>query len=235
MFDSMSRFSVPSFRHSGKFYFHSGSLGLVLIASLAGCSLDNPLGRSLGWFSYLDAADIRRNCAASAGERYRLVYNAVWGEQVRAYDVIAPPGGTPGNLAVRVYFPEDLNGINLLAPLELYRGQLGTTALNSADMADFYEALRASDFDATTPGGLILRSNGFYWAVAACRDGVFHYNAYVYPSERFAAIRFDRWLFDHDPTHVAVASPGQDVGDASHVYFEMMLGADGLVGVLPPL
>jgi hypothetical protein len=231
MIDSMSRSSVPNFRHSGKFHFHSGILGLVLLANLVGCSLDNPLGRSLGWFGYLDAADIRDNCAGRTGERYRLVYNAVWGEQVRSYDVTAAPGDVPASLAVRVFFPENLNQINLRDPLELFRGQLGTVALSPADMAAFRRSLRASDFETATPRGLILRSNSFYWVVAACRDGVFHYNAYAYPSVRFAAIRFDSWLFEHDPTGVAVASPGQAAEDVSHAYFEMMLGADGLVGV----
>jgi len=234
MFDSMSRSSVPIFRHSGKFHFHSGSLALMLLASLVGCSLDNPVGRSLGWFSYLDAADIRDNCAVGTGARYRVVYNAVWGEQVRSYDVAAAPGETPASLAARVFFPENLNEINLRDPLELFQGQLGTVALSPTDMAAFREALRASDFEAAAPRGLILRSNGFYWIVAACRDGVFHYNAYLYPSERFSAIRFDRWLFDHDPTGVAIALPGQAADDGAHAYFEMMLGGDGLVGVGAP-
>jgi hypothetical protein len=234
MFDSMSRSSLPIFRHSGKFRFHSGSLGLMLLVSLVGCSLDNPLGRSLGWFSYLDAADIRNNCAGGTGERYRLIYNAVWGEQVRSYDVAAAPGDASASLGARVFFPENLNEINLRDPLDLYRGRLGTVALSPADMAEFRQSLRASDFEAPTPRGLILRSNDFYWIIAACRDGVFHYNAYAYPSARFAAIRFDHWLFEHDPTGVAVSSPGQRAEDAPHVYFEMMLGAHGLVGVGSP-
>jgi len=34
---------------------------------LASCSLDNPVGRSLVWFSYLDGADIRDACAERSG------------------------------------------------------------------------------------------------------------------------------------------------------------------------
>jgi len=234
MFDSMSIFYVPTFRHTGKSRFRSGSLGMVLLASLAGCSLDNPLGRSLGWFDYLDAADIRGSCAGRIGERYRAIYNAVWGEQVRSYDVSAAPDNTPARLAARVFFPENLNEINLRDPLELYRGQTGTVALTPADMAEFRAALRASDFEAPAPQGLILPSTGFYWVVAACRDGVFHYNAYAYPSGRFTAVRFDRWLFEHDPTGVAVASPGQAADNGPHAYFEMTVGINGLVGVGSP-
>jgi hypothetical protein len=234
MFDSMSIFSVPNFRHSGKFRRRSGVLGLLLLATLAGCTLDNPLGRTFGWFNYLDASDIRDNCVGSTGERYRLVYNAVWGEQVRSYDLSTGPGGVPASLAVRVFFPENLNEINLADPLELFRGQTATAALSPADMATFREALRGSDFDAATPRGLILPSSGFYWVVAACRDGVFHYNAYLYPSARFAAIRFDRWLFAHDTTGATVRAPGEVGDNGPHAYFEMMVGDNGLVGVGSP-
>jgi hypothetical protein len=235
MFDSMSIFSGPTFRHSGKFCLRSGSFALALLLGLAGCSLDNPLGRSLGWFSHLDAADIRDNCVASEGERYRLIYNAVWGEQVRSYDIVAPPGNIPASLAARVFFPENLNEIDLTYPLELYRGHTGTATLTGRDMASFREALSVSGFDTATPRGLILPSNGFYWVAAACRNGVFHYNAYLYPSASFAGIRFDRWLFAHDPTGVVAVTPPDGVGDnGPHVYFEMMVGANGLVGVGSP-
>src|SRR6266851_6560706 len=234
MFDSMSIFCLPRFRHSGKHRRRGGGLALLLLASLAGCSLGNPLGRTFGWFSYLDAADIRDSCGGGSGERYRLIYNAMWGEQVRVYDLTAAPGDASVSLAVRVFFPEILNQINVLDPLELYRGQTGTVALNSVDMAAFRAALHDSDFEAATPRGLILPSNGFYWVVAACRAGIFHYNAYLYPSPRFAAIRFDRWLFEHDPTGVAIVPPGQVGDNGPHAYFEMMVGADGLVGIGSP-
>jgi hypothetical protein len=212
---------------------------LVLIAlagwGLAGCAnapLDNPIGRSLGWFNYLDGSDIRSACTQRSGERYRLIYNAVWGEQVRVYDIAAAPADVGATLAVRVFFPEILNDIDLRNPLNLYRGHGGVVPLSAADMAAFREALRGSGFDAPAPRGLVLPSDGFYWVVAACRDGVFHYNAYAYPSERFAAIRFDRWLFDHDPTGVAVNLPrASGPSDSSYSVFNMEVGDNGLVGV----
>ncbi len=216
---------------------------LLLLGVLTGCvnaPLDNPIGRSLGWFNYLDASDIRNACTQRSGERYRLIYNAIWGEQVRIYDIAAAPADVEDSLAVRIFFPEVLNSIDLRDPLNLYRGHTGIVPLSAADMAAFREALRASGFDAPTPRGLSLPSDGFYWVVAACRDGVFHYSAYAYPSERFAAIRFDRWLFDHDPTGVAVNLPGPPgpysqsrnvSGDTSYSVFNMMVGDNGLVGV----
>ncbi len=219
----------------------------LLVAAIAGClascALDNPLGRSLGWFGYLNATDIRDTCAERTGERYRLVYNAVWGEQVRSYDIAAGPGDSGASLAVRVFFPENLSAIDLGDPLALYRGQTANVPLDRADMAAFRETLRASAFDAATPRGLVLPSDGYYWIVAACRGGVFHYNAYAYPSAAYDGIRFDRFLFGHDPTGVAVALPGPseprrqrnprgaEVG--SYSVFDMTVGANGLVGVGP--
>lgn len=219
------------------------ALAVLTGVGLVGCGLDNPLGRSLGWFGYLDAADIRAACAAGSGERYRLIYNAVWGQQVRIYDVAVEPGDAGAALAVRVFFPENINDIELFDPLALYRGHAGTVAMSPADFAGFREALRASGFDAPTPHGLVLPSDGFYWIAAACRDGAFHYNAYLYPSPRFAALRFDRWLFAHDPTGVAIAAPmpvgprpqqnyrANDSIPSPNTVFDMTVGADGLVGV----
>ena len=217
---------------------------VLVVGSLAGCAnapLDNPIGRSLGWFNYLDAADIRSVCNQRIGERYRLIYNAIWGEQVRAYDIAAPPRDAAAALSARVFFPENLNDINLRDPLSPYRGQARTVALSAADMAAFRDALQASAFDAPAPRGLILPSDGFYWIVAACRDGVFHYNAYAYPSEPFAAIRFDRWLFDHDPSGVAVNLPRESAPRQSrnvrvsegttYSVFDMTVGDSGLAGV----
>ena len=230
----MSIISVPTFRHSGKFRLRSGMLGLVLLASLAGCSLDNPLGRSFGWFSYLDAADIRDRCSGSAGERYRLVYNAVWGEQVRSYDIAVEPGGASATLAAGGDDPvEAARGkdeparrrrIEIAHTQGLAKGRyvrcgqgggagVSTIKLQRIEEVDFTEIFREED---------------------ACREGVFHYNAYVYPSASFAGIRFDRWLFARDTTGVAVVPPGQVGDNGPHVYFEMMVGANGLVGVGSP-
>jgi hypothetical protein len=218
---------------------------LLLLIALAGCAnapLHNPIGRSLGWFNYLDGTDIRDACAQRGGERYRLIYNAVWGEQVRVYDIAAAPGDIDDSLAIRVFFPETLNAIDLRDPLSLYRGHSGIVRLSATDMQAFREALRGSGFDAPAPRGLLLPSDGFYWIAAACRDGVFHYNAYAYPSERFAAIRFDRWLLDHDPTGVAVNPPRPSEPRKSrnirvsegtpYSVFDMTVGENGLVGVV---
>jgi len=52
--------------------------------------------RSLNWFSYVAAEDIRAACRPGGRNRLRLVYNALWEEQVRAYEVFLQPDGTAG-------------------------------------------------------------------------------------------------------------------------------------------
>ena len=73
-------------------------LGLGLVLVLSACTYragdeDNPIRRSFSWFSYLNADDLRSACTRGAPERYRIVYNAVWQEQVRTYDFIIHGNG----------------------------------------------------------------------------------------------------------------------------------------------
>ena len=63
--------------------------------------IDQPLTRSLNWFAYVGGNDIREACGPGGRSRMRLVYNALWDEQVRIYDVFLQPDGTAG-LATRV-------------------------------------------------------------------------------------------------------------------------------------
>ena len=48
-------------------------------------NVDQPVVRSLNWFSYVAAEDVRATCRTGGRSRLRLVYNALWEEQVRAY------------------------------------------------------------------------------------------------------------------------------------------------------
>jgi hypothetical protein len=204
--DALRAVLTMKFRMRGR-HGHAVTLVLLLLG-LAGCASwgasDIPVLRSFGWFNYLDGKDLRDNCGPGSGERYRLIYNAVWGEQVRVYE-IAAEGGSGGTFNARVMFPEWLSEVDLRDPLRLYRGSTGSIPLSAAELAEFRAALRASDFDSPAPRGLTLPSDGFYWVVAACREGIYHFNAYAYPSPRFDEIRFYRWLFKHDPNGIAAS------------------------------
>src|SRR3954471_5052202 len=66
-------------------------------------AVEQPVVRSLNWFSYVAAGDIRAACRPGGRNRMRLVYNALWEEQVRTYELFLQPDGTAGlNIGVLV-------------------------------------------------------------------------------------------------------------------------------------
>ena len=68
---------------------------------------DNPVVRRATWFSYLDGTDLRTACGEGASDRFRLVYNARYEQQVRSYEITAD--GTGGAyLVARARGPERL-------------------------------------------------------------------------------------------------------------------------------
>jgi hypothetical protein len=223
-------------------WFHWRGTALLLALLAVGCASlgasDFPVFRSFGWFRFLDGRDIRQACGSAGDDRYRLVFNAVWGEQVRIYEITTGPGGA--NLATRVLFPENLNDVNLLDPLQLYRGKNATVALSADDIAEFRGRLRQSGYYEPAPDGLTLPSDGFYWVISSCEHGSAHFNAYVWPSPRFSAITFADWLLARDGTGVAVNSfhPPEPrtqnrvaVENRAYSVFDLRVGTDGLSGI----
>ena len=217
---------------------------LVAVLLAAGCASlgasDNPVLSSLGWFDFLNGSDIREACGAAAGDRFRLVYNAVWGEQVRIYEVVVPGNGGAATLTARVRFPERLSAMDLTDPLQLYRGKTSTVALAPQDVDELVQRLRQSSYDDPPPAGLVLPSDGFYWVVSSCAHGIARFNAYVWPSRRFAAIAFADWLFARDRTDVPVAAPHPSAPrppnrdarqEADYSIFDLQVGTNGLVGI----
>src|SRR5471030_2730397 len=69
--------------------------------------IDQPLTRSLNWFAYVGGDDIREACRPGGRNRIRLIYNALWEEQVRTYEFILQPDGTAG-LTTRVLADQGL-------------------------------------------------------------------------------------------------------------------------------
>ncbi|MBI3707745.1 MAG: hypothetical protein HY246_08715 [Proteobacteria bacterium] len=223
--------------------------GVVFLAAiaLAGCAyrggVENPIIRKATWFSYLGGDDIRRQCVPGEPARYRLVYNAMWEQQVRTYDLrrVGPGNGAVlstlvfgGGGSVASFSPTD--------PTAPWRGQTAERRLPEADYLALIQAIDASGFGAPSPEGLVLPSWGFYWAVAACADGRFHFNAWLHPSDRFAAIRFADLLFTDDGSGVAVNEP-RPLNEALYRIppagsydpnsaFELRVGENGLSGTL---
>jgi hypothetical protein len=225
----------------------------LAVSGLAGCTysggIDNPLARKFTWFSYVAADDLRSKCVPGAPRQYRLVYNANWDEQVRAYDLrqsALPEGG--GVLFTQVFggYGTNVSNFSLTDPLAAARGASGEVRLNAGEFQTLVRAIDESGFGEPAPKGLRLESWDFYWVVAGCVDGQFHFNAWLYPSPRFDAIKFDKWLLGLDGSGVP-PNPPRKLDSAEQRYladyprrrsyggtgytFELIVGDNGLAGL----
>lgn len=236
----------------------SGSLGgrlvlaLFAVAGLAGCAyqgkIDNPATIKATWYSYLNGDDIRAACTKGSPLHYRLIYNSDYDVQLRSYEVIGDGAGG-ATLIARVQGPSGVNAsdISVSDPLSWARWTKSETTLNAAQLDRLNAALEASGAFAPAPKGLQLFSKETYWISDLCRNGGFSFNAWRYPSERYAAISFDKLLFGLDKTGVAVRAPvavplgasaaasvprRQESSDQRGNYFNVKVGENGLTGNL---
>jgi len=184
-------------------------VALCLAAVLAGCAyapgdVDNPLTRRVTWFSFIAGDDLRADCRSGAPDRFRLVYNGNWDEQVRIYEL-----GLRGErtLDARVIDRPSLSEIALDDPLAPWRGKSVSTELSPAEYDRLLRDLEASGAYRSPAETLTLASNQFYWTAASCHGGVFHLTAWLYPSEAFARATFPAWLGAVDLTGVPFNPP----------------------------
>ena len=233
-----------------------GLWGLLLLAVAAGgltaCTyrgdIDSPATIKATWFSYLNGDDIRARCVEGAPDAFRLVYNADYNEQLRSYEVVEQAAGG-ARLTTRVQGRSGLplSRLDLRDPLAWARWTTSETELDAEDLAQLIAALERSGAFRAAPAGLNLYSEETYWVSSLCRDGVFSFNAWLFPSERFAGIAFAEVLFAHDGTEVAVrppkdAPPGararatvpqrRDASDKTGSFFTLRVGENGLAGNL---
>lgn len=228
--------------------FRTALLAAMLGPLIMACTYrggDDPVTRKLTWFSYLNGDDLRAECVQGAPERYRFVYNGVYVEQVRMYEVSARVPAQTGQLNIRAIGPTRLGSVSIGRPADLlspWQGKTASAILAPEDLAALRQATRESGVFDATPRGLQLRSEDFYWIVAACVDGRFTFNAYRWPSPRFEAARFAELLFAWDRTGVPVNPPravdpnwlyvepdGQDL--SNQPIFTLSVGENGLRGV----
>ena len=216
---------------------------LTALAVLSGCQYagpaDDPVSRSLTWFSYVGGEDIRKACGPGSGDVYRFVYNGLSDVQVRSYDIRPLPGGRGASVTAFAN-PEP----NLFRPgqvVEQYNGVTAQSTMTPQGLADLRAALGADRFEAFKPAGLRLPSDEFYWTAVACVDGRFHANAWLYPTERFKELRFPKVLFAYDKTGVEVYEARVDYlrpDDPNRLRtrgpsgpYRIELGPDGFVGM----
>lgn len=208
-------------------------LGLPLLSCrYQGESIDNPFERRILWFSFVAGDDIRESCRPGTTDRYRLVYNGFWREQVRIYQLDL---GGADVLEQRVVEPGSLTALSsddLLAP---WRGKTAETRLDPAQRVRLVAALAA--VSAPPPVGLRLPSDGFYWTAAACIGGHFFSNAWLFPTAEFEALQFPKELLALDRTEVPFNAP-DPIGyvrnyDQPHLAAErwfLTVGKDGVSG-----
>lgn len=213
----------------------------VFISCTQGGYVENPIARTIGWFSYAGGRDIREACDKGANAQYRFVYNAIYTEQVRTYDVMPSADGGAAVLVSRVIQPYPALRVTLSEPFGPWRGVVKRTSVGQAEVQILRDALLGSAFYQTAPTGLRLRSDNFYWVVSSCEDGEFHINAFQAPTERFGRITFPAVLFGMDSTGVAVnpvrrlsfgaSEPtlSVDRSAAKEVGFVLQVGRDGVL------
>jgi hypothetical protein len=211
---------------------------------LSACSYggrsENPLAQSMTWFSYLDAGDLRKACVAGAPDAYRIAYNGNYEEQLRTYDVtgIGPNGA---RMAVRLRGKTgDVLNFRIQDPLRSWQGSQTEVPLSPAELAALSKALQISGAFAPAPVGLELKSQGFYWIVAACENGRFSYNAWQWPGAAYDKLTFPGVLYTLDRTGVPLNEPrdtspqypvGRDPGDQPN-HFQLRVGKDGIANLL---
>ena len=221
----------------------------VVLASiaLAGCQYagppGNPVSRNLSWFDYVGAENLKAACGPSASDRLRFVYNGIYDEQIRSYDVRSLPRRRGAALSAWVRGGGDLTkGIELPNLLSPWQGTRVESVVDPQTFANLKTALQGDRFMGFKPVGLRLPSNEFYWVVTACIDGRFHANAWLYPSDRYKSLKFDKILIEQDKTGVefsgAVPPARRDEDPTRHEtdsnvsdgVFWLQLGPNGIVG-----
>lgn len=184
----------------------SWALALVVMAlGLGGCAaggdVGNPLVRKATWFSYLNGDDLRAACRPGAPETLRLVFNGVYSEHVRLYEVHS---GTEGRwLATRIIPGDvDLSAVpveGLGSLLDPWRGAATTVALAPEAWGALTKALARDGLDQPPPAGLELDSADHYWVVSGCLTGRVVFNAWARGEARYAALTFPTVLVEAYP------------------------------------
>lgn len=172
-------------------------VGLTLLGGCAytGGDIGDPIHRKFHWFSFVAGDDIAANCSAGLPDRVRLVYNAVWGEQIRIYEW----DSVRRSLRVRVIGAGDLRDIRLGDPVSAWRASEASVALDAAAYDGLIAAVADSGGFGPPAVGVELPARSYHWAAATCYQGKFTFTGWAYPSAAFAAARFPAALFALDP------------------------------------
>lgn len=198
---------------------------------LAGCAYRGPsqtsFGPRLSWFSYVAADDIRAACVAPALDTIRLAYNGDFEQQVRGYDVVFNDDGSAALTARARGRRGDLTRLSVAGPWAVAVDQANLAPPQAAGLR---AALAGDGAFTRSSSGLRLASDEYYWLVASCLDGTYHYAAYLHPRQDHAGLRFPAAILGLDPTGVPfqAARPVERRDDLFQL--QVNRAGDGLVG-----
>ena len=185
--------------------------GCLILGACASLGEDHPITRKFNWFAHLGGEEIRRACQAGAPDRYRFVYNGIYVEQVRSYDILATNAPAYHRLKVAVAEKADISEIitELARPdiFQPWRPRIGSRILSADTVRNIKTVLDGDKFFSSAPPERGISSIEFYWGVSACLAGEFRYNAYVWPSERFRKLAFPALLKSWDKTQISINPP----------------------------
>ena len=215
-------------------------LGVLTACAATQGSDSNPFLRKFQWFSYVEGGDFRESCKT---DRYRMIYTAVYTEQVRIYDVTAEPSsGTLHTRIINTANVKDLESVEtwqtLLKP---WRGTSIDTTLSPDELSGLVDDLESVGVFGSPNAGEELSSKGFSWTIAACHNGQYHFTGFAWPSDKWATLSFSDRLFALDTTRLAVNPPRKTFtsrrfgkpqlpGGHAQPEFHMKVGKNGLAG-----
>ncbi|MCF8482670.1 MAG: hypothetical protein K9H25_19785 [Rhodospirillum sp.] len=217
-------------------------LGVLALGACASSGdIDNPAERRLSWYSHLNGDDIRAACQPGAPDHLRAIFNGVYSEEVRLYEIRTL--GEDRSLSSRVIGPADLTTLakvgGLSSLFDPWRGTSRVHALDGEGWASLREALKADGLGEAPPEGLEVRSDRFYWVVVGCLDGAMVFNAWADPSDRFAALTFDDVLVALDkpenplPRYEKAMRGSLEAQRRQDFLFRLRVGPKGLIDGAP--
>lgn len=188
-------------------------LGLIVFG-LAGCEPysadDNPVIRNLTWSRYVGGEDIRRQCLDGGPDRWRFVFNGIYDEQVRSYDIERYVGlSGDGHITARVKGNGEIATFLPFQPFSPWRGQISDGYISAAALADIDRAADTAGLQQITRPGTRLRSDNFYWVATVCRQGRFFIRAWQQPQDPLERLEFPTILLGHDHTGIPYNAPRQ--------------------------
>lgn len=190
---------------------------------------DNPVERSLTWFSYVAGDDVRASCQADSRDHFRFVYNAVYQKQIRAYDLEGTEAGAAFTARVRNE-PGNISNFRIQDPLGPWALEEARENLTNAQASEIIDALSRDAEGAPPSAGQQLASNAFYWIVSGCSAGTFR--LWVFDQDRvdINALEFAAALRALDETGIAFreAKPVEGFDDGAF-YIKINRTGDGTV------